>query len=120
MSLSDFFTGGAIRGTQFDVDTWMHLSLERRLDQLIDLVIPWHLEFLASWQRAEKDNRIPILWITYEDAMADKHAAIHKILSFYSLTVSDTKIDAAIESVSPPPTSKIVETKVLLGVEKPV
>ena len=103
VSLQEFLTGGAIVGTRFDPAAWHALSPERQLDQLIDLVVPWHLEFLASWQQAEKERRIPILWLTYEAAMADKPGAVRSILEFYGLGISSEKVTAALAAVSATP-----------------
>ena len=99
VSLREFFTGGAIVGTRFDVPAWHTLSLEQQMDLLIDLVVPWHLEFLASWQQAEREKRLPILWLTYEEAMRDKQGTIDRILDFHHLSISSEKIQSSITSV---------------------
>jgi Sulfotransferase domain len=103
VSLREFFTGGAIVGTRFDVAHWHTLSPERQMDLLIDLVVPWHLEFLASWQQAERELRLPLLWLTYEEAMRDKQGTIAQILSFYGLPGPPEKIQEAIATVSATP-----------------
>jgi tetratricopeptide (TPR) repeat protein len=103
LSLRDYFTGGAIRGTLFNVDAWMHSTPERQADQIIDLVVPWHLEFLASWQRADRDGRLPVLWMRYEEMLADKPAAVRRILEWQGLKAEDERIAAAVAKVEQSP-----------------
>ena len=99
LSLRDFFSSGAIRGTLFDAESWMQSSAERRADQIIDLVMPWHLEFLASWQRVDRSRRLPVLWMRYEEMTVDKPAAVRRILNWHGLKAEEDRIEAAILKV---------------------
>ncbi len=103
LSLRDYFTSGAVRGTLFDTDTWMQSPPERQADQIIDLVVPWHLEFLASWQRTERQRRVPVLWMRYEEMVADKPAAVAKVLAWHGLEASPDRIAAALAAVEERP-----------------
>lgn len=96
VSLRDFYTGGAVLGTFFHPETWKHLDGERRMDLIVDHVVPWHLQFYASWQKAEQERRVPVLWLTYEEMMRDKPAAIRQVLAFHGLAVDEAKISAAL------------------------
>ena len=103
VSLRDFYTQGAILGTFFHPDVWMRLCPERQIDLIIDHVVPWHLQFLASWQQADKEQRVPVLWLTYEDLMRDQSSAVQKVLAFHGIDVPEEKIAAALAALAGEP-----------------
>lgn len=103
VSLRDYFNGGAVRTTQFEEAAWQALPPERQTDQIIDLVVPWHLEFLATWQKADRTGRLPVLWMTYAEMVQDKAAAVRRILTFYGLEAADERIAAAVTKVEARP-----------------
>ncbi len=103
ISLRDFYSQGAILGTFFHPDVWMPLTLERQADLIIDHVIPWHLQFLASWQQADKERRVPVLWMTYAELMSDKAAAVGKVLDWHGLNAPEGKISAAFAALAGEP-----------------
>ena len=103
VSLRDYFNGGAIRTTQFEEAAWQALPPERQTDQIIDLVVPWHLEFLATWQKADRTGRLPVLWMTYAQMVQDKAAAVRRILTFYGLEAADERIASIIAKVGASP-----------------
>ncbi|HEX2750760.1 MAG TPA: hypothetical protein VHM91_22335, partial [Verrucomicrobiales bacterium] len=72
-------------------------------DQIIDLVMPWHLEFLASWQRVDRSGRLPVLWMCYEEMTADKPAAVRRVLTWHGLKVDEDRIEEAILKVERSP-----------------
>lgn len=102
-SLRDFYNQGAVLGTFLHPESWAALSPEQQTDAIIDHTIPWHLQFLASWQRAERENRLPILWLSYAELMADKAAAVRRVLSFYSLDAPPDAVTAAIADAEAAP-----------------
>ena len=55
-----------------------------------------HLQFLAGWQQADRERRVPILWLTYEELMRDKPAAVARVLAFHGLGAPEEKITAAL------------------------
>ena len=103
VSLRDFFSDGAVHGTLLDTDEWMRSTPERQADLLIDLVVPWHLEFLAGWQRVAAEKRLPVMWMTYEEMVADKPAAVRNVLSFQGLGTTNERIEAALRKVESQP-----------------
>lgn len=103
VSLRDFYSQGAVLGTFIHPDNWMTLTPESQVDLIIDHVVPWHLQFLASWQRADAEKRVPVLWLTYEELMANRHLAAQKILAFHGIDAPSEKIDAALESLDQEP-----------------
>ena len=103
VSLRDFYNRGAVLGTFFNPDTWRQSSAERQADLIIDHIVPWHLQFLTSWQQAEKDQRVPVLWLAYEALMRDPLRSVQRVLGFHDLSAPEEKIIAAIISLSGEP-----------------
>lgn len=99
VSLSEFLTAGAIRGTQFDLDAWMRATPERRIDQLIDLVVPWHLEFLAGWQRADRTRRVPVMWLDYAQVTGDPVGSARRLFAFHGIQVDEARLQQALARV---------------------
>ena len=80
MSLLDFYNNqGAFYNSYFRAD-FQTLDEETKIDLLIDNVIPWYMQFVASWTLVEKQQRLEINWLRYEDLIADKPAAVKDVL----------------------------------------
>ena len=86
MSLLDFYKGGFTFSTFVDHDDFDRLSDEERIDLLIEYAVPWYFQFAASWQRAEKEGRLSLFWLNYEDLIADKPTTIERLLAFYGIS----------------------------------
>jgi protein O-GlcNAc transferase len=52
------------------------------IDCIIDLAIPWYVNFYVSWYRLCARNDVDALWLTYEDMMKDKRTSVNNILEF--------------------------------------
>src|SRR4029077_8719098 len=65
----------------------------------IENVIPWYFQFVASWDLAEKQKRIEIYWLTYEELIADKPASVLKVLHFYGLGASRRGVEDRIHEI---------------------
>ncbi|MEQ8830021.1 MAG: hypothetical protein RLW87_09445 [Alphaproteobacteria bacterium] len=52
-----------------------------KLDAIVDLALPWHLSFVASWQAAPLD----VLTISYEEMMRAPQAVLVKVLNHIGL-----------------------------------
>ena len=98
MSLLDFYDKGAFQTSFFRAD-WQVLDEETKLDLLIENVIPWYFQFVASWDLAEKRKRIEVYWLRYEDLVADKPATVLKVLEFYGLGASRQGIEQRIKEI---------------------
>ncbi len=97
MSLLDFYNNqGAFFNSYFRAD-FQSLDEETKIDLLIDNVIPWYFQFVASWDLVEKQRRLAIKWLSYEDLIADKPAAIGDVLRFYGLGAPVKAIEAKIK-----------------------
>ncbi|MEP7038285.1 MAG: sulfotransferase domain-containing protein [Acidobacteriota bacterium] len=84
MSQLDFYNNGAFNNSYFRAD-YQSLDEETKIDLLIDNVIPWYFQFVASWSLVEKKKSLEIFWLSYEDLISDKPAAIQSVLRFYGL-----------------------------------
>jgi Sulfotransferase domain len=84
MSLLDFYNKGAFQNSYFRAD-WKALEEEVKIDLLIENVLPWYFQFVASWDLVEKQKRLEIHWLTYEELLTDNVASVLKVLEFYGL-----------------------------------
>jgi tetratricopeptide (TPR) repeat protein len=96
MSLLDFYNiQGAYFNTYFRAD-FATMDEETKIDLLIDNVVPWYMQFVASWDLVEKQKRLEISWLRYEDLISDKPAAIQQVLNFYGLGAQQKAVEAKI------------------------
>ncbi len=96
MSLLDFYNGGAFYHSYFRAD-YESLDEETKIDLLIDNIIPWYFQFVASWSLVEKQKSLDIFWLGYEDLTADKPFTIQNVLKFYGLGASLRGIEQKIK-----------------------
>ncbi len=96
MSLLDFYNKGAFQTSYFRAD-FQSLDEETKIDLLIDNVIPWYFQFVASWSLVEKQKNLDIFWLSYEDLIADKPAAVKNILEFYGLGAPRRSVEQKIK-----------------------
>ena len=96
MSLLDFYDQGAFNNTYFRAD-YQSLNEETKIDLLIDNVIPWYFQFVASWELVEKQKQLEILWLSYEDLTRNKPASIQNVLRFYGLGASLRSVEQQIK-----------------------
>jgi Sulfotransferase domain len=98
MSLLDFYNKGAFQMSYFRAD-WSDLDEETKVDLLIENVIPWYFQFVASWALAEEQKRLEVHWLTYEELVADKPSSVLKVLEFYDLGASRRGIEQRIREI---------------------
>jgi hypothetical protein len=98
MSLLDFYNKGAFKTSYFRAD-WQVLDDETKVDLLIENVIPWYLQFVASWDLAEKQKRLEVLWLSYEELVADKPSSVLKVLEFYGLGAPRRGVEQRIREI---------------------
>src|SRR5437773_6443340 len=73
------------------------LSDERLLDMIIDLAVPWFVNFYVSWHRLCQQGAVEALWVTYEELFGDKEKTVRRVLDFLGLRYA-AAIDPAILS----------------------
>ena len=98
MSLFDFYNNGAFQSSYHRAD-WQELDNETKIDLLIENVIPWYFQFVASWDLAEKQKRVDLHWLTYEELIADKPSSVLKVLKFYGLGASRRGLEQRIRQI---------------------
>jgi hypothetical protein len=91
--------GTGVRGYSF---LWLDRSArefsdERMIDMIIDLAVPWFVNFYVSWYRLCEEGAVDALWLTYEELFADKEKAVRSVLGFLGLP-NDAPIDPEILS----------------------
>lgn len=60
------------------------LTIEKQYDFIIDLLLPWYINFYVSWEHyAEKEG---LLWITYEELFSEKLETLQRILNYYGIS----------------------------------
>ena len=94
-SLYDFYEAGATSNTFF-APYWPNLSPSERVDLIVDHVVPWYLAFYASWVAAERAGRLEMLWMRYQDMIADKPAALARVARFYGIDAPPVKVASSI------------------------
>jgi len=98
MSLLDFYNKGAFKTSYYRAD-WLALDDETKIDLLIENVIPWYFQFVASWELAEKQKRLEMHWLTYEELIADKPSTVLKVLKFYGLGAARRGVEERIREI---------------------
>ncbi len=68
--------------------------LAEQFDHLIDVAAPWYLDFYAGWRGAAAG--LDVHWLTYEQLMADKAAALAGIVDYYDIATTPEALAAAI------------------------
>jgi hypothetical protein len=61
-----------------DPTQFLQRSREERLDTLIDMLAPWHINFFLSWAMAPRQD---VVWARYEDIFANPDQTIPDLLS---------------------------------------
>jgi hypothetical protein len=52
---------------------------------IVDLALPWFVNFYVSWHRLCEQGAVDALWITYEEMLGDKETTLRRILDFLGL-----------------------------------
>jgi len=73
------------------------LPLPDRLDQIVELAIPWYFNFYVGWWTAIERKAIDALWLSYEDVSADWSAGLLKITEFYRIPKSVEEGERALD-----------------------
>ena len=101
VSIRDYLKTGAPAIAQAFVPTDLPSWEDERIDEFIaDLIVPWYLNFFASWSGCP--NRIQF---TYELLIADPAVAVAQVRDRGGLTVTDAEIAAAVAAARGSPAS---------------
>ena len=92
MSLLDFYNKGAFQTSYFRCRL-AGLDEETKIDLLIENVIPWYFQFVASWDLAEKQKRLEVHWLTYEEP--DRRQTFEPFSRCSSSTASGHRVEVS-------------------------
>jgi tetratricopeptide (TPR) repeat protein len=59
-----------------------NLNNDQLIDAIIDLAVPWYVNFYVSWQNLCAQGAVDAIWITYEQMMTEKESTLTTISSF--------------------------------------
>jgi hypothetical protein len=68
-----------------NTEKYREWEIEKQFDFLIDLVIPWYINFLVSWKKVIKEGGIKVLEVDFDDFKQNNTKVINDILNFYGL-----------------------------------
>jgi len=98
ISLLDFYNRGAFANSFFRRD-YAALDEETKIDLLIDNLVSWYFQFVASWSLVEEQGRLDLLWLKYEDLITDKPKRVSDVLAFYGLAAPLRGIEKRIKEI---------------------
>ena len=98
ISLLDFYENGAV-ATTFLSEDFAKLDRSARIDALIDMRLPWYLQFYVSWDQARRRRRIETLWLDYAEMTTDKPGTLARIARFHGFDWSGDAIAHALAEV---------------------
>lgn len=70
---------------------------EALLDRIVDLAMPWYVNFFVSWYRLEQQGLVAPHWLTYEALMADRREQLRQVLESLRLKPLVTMTDELLE-----------------------
>jgi hypothetical protein len=93
VSLADHMSNESVEMPMAYLEPYFNeMSLERKIDAIVDLVVPWYFNFYVSWWRAR-----PGSIVTYEDLILGGLERQHGHLEKLGLVVSLEELKAAYE-----------------------
>ncbi len=97
VSISDHLHKTAIKASMgYLNERFFELDSNAKLDLLIDLFLPWYINFYVSWYDAEKSNKCRVLWVRYEEMVTDTPATIDRILTHCNIASTRERILTAV------------------------
>jgi hypothetical protein len=87
----------SVDSTMFHFDpAFLQWEERRQYEFIIDLVLPWYLNFLGTWIDANKHKDISLLWLNYSDWIDDPKATLKQIDAFCDRTHSPEAASQAV------------------------
>jgi hypothetical protein len=94
VGLAESYDRGTIQNTFF-ASHWEHLEPARRLDLIIDHMVPWHLTFFVSWIAAAEADRVDCMLVDHEAWIANKTGVLMGICDYQGIKASIESCEAA-------------------------
>jgi len=104
MSLRDHLASGEFEAPMAYVDARsLRQSPDEQLDFIIDLMIPWYVNFFVSWSEAESSLGVRLFWLRYEELTAVPVAVLTRLCDHVGLDSDCRRIeDALADAVTKP------------------
>lgn len=100
-SVHDFMFKHGARGSIFGFSEQFGVFDEiRRLDFIVDMVMPWYIGFYVSWFNAERRGDLELHWLRYEDLVSQPKETLRRAMDFFSLPVAEDVIERAIKQIN--------------------
>jgi hypothetical protein len=84
--------------------TYKTMSEDKQKAILIRLVLPWYINFYASWAYAHVEHGLRPLYVAYESMRADPTDTLRSCMRFIGLERADEQFKAAVEQANNEPT----------------
>jgi hypothetical protein len=91
-----------------DEPNWNGLDDTKKLDFVIDLIVPWYFNFYGGWFSSDLIKDGKILLVSYDDLIADPHKQVKRILDWIGVEKTDEEIHSSILSAGRKKTRKNV------------
>ncbi|MDC1287111.1 sulfotransferase domain-containing protein [Gammaproteobacteria bacterium] len=75
---------------------FLELTKAEQYDRIIDLVLPWYINFYVSWSSVKS---IDPYWLNFEDLISDNQGSIEGILDYCGISQDPDKIGNAIANL---------------------
>jgi hypothetical protein len=100
ISLRDHLYREDTRGPSVWVnDEFFKLDETLQIDFIIELAIPWYINFYVSWFSATKEGIVNPIWLTYEELTANPQSTLRLIMDSYNIKKSDEEIENTLQQV---------------------
>jgi Sulfotransferase domain len=101
VSLRDhFLKESTVSPVCYTDETFAGQPPERQLDAVIDLAVPWYLNFYAAWFTGQAKGEVVFLWVDYESLCGDPGGQLKRICEYLGVTHCEERIEAAICSAA--------------------
>lgn len=85
-------------------DSFRTLPSGEQLDSVIDLAVPWYLNFYASWFTGKQTGAVDFLWVDFESLLRDTPGQLLRIVAYLGISRSDEEVQKAMEKAVGSPT----------------
>ncbi|MBN1911898.1 MAG: sulfotransferase domain-containing protein [Pirellulales bacterium] len=78
-------------------DDFFELDRPTQLDLVVELLMPWFINFYVGWHDAWQSNVLNMTWVTYEELVADMPGTVGRILEFIGQPKSEEEVSLALQ-----------------------
>ncbi len=101
LSNAEFRDRGGFAGAERD--PWPEIDPAFRLDVTVDELGPWYLSFYAGWTRADRESRLPLLRVSWDEVSSDPTKTLERIHTFLELPSDHNELAAVVRRVDTQP-----------------